>query len=153
AAAVNVPPHCPLTARQVHFQLEDAGACWLFVSTAAQLDKARQVRGQLPALRGGVVFDRAAAAEDAWSWAGFLQHGRRVLSRWAAELQRREAALGPDDLATVMYTSGTTGNPKGVMLTHGNLLSNACAAVEASPLSPECVVLGWLPFSHIYART
>src|SRR5262245_27048419 len=58
AAAVNVPPHAPLTARQVHFQLDDAGACWLFVSNRAQLDKVRQVRGQLPKLRQVVVFDR-----------------------------------------------------------------------------------------------
>src|SRR5687767_7131510 len=48
AAAVNVPPHAPLTARQVQFQLADAGACWLFVSTRAQLDKVRQVRDELP---------------------------------------------------------------------------------------------------------
>src|SRR5262245_60872500 len=58
ASAVNVPPHAPLTARQVHFQLDDAGACWLFVSNRAQLDKVRQVRGQLPKLRQVVVFDR-----------------------------------------------------------------------------------------------
>src|ERR671938_559715 len=48
AAAVNVPPHAPLTARQVHFQLADAGVCWLFVSTAEQLAKVRQVRAELP---------------------------------------------------------------------------------------------------------
>src|SRR5262245_571194 len=58
AAAVNVPPHAPLTARQVHFQLADAGVSWLFVSNRAQLDKVRQVRGQLPKLRQVVVFDR-----------------------------------------------------------------------------------------------
>ena len=63
------------------------------------------------------------------------------------------SGLGPDDLATVMYTSGTTGNPKGVMLTHGNLLSNACATNQASPREEGAVVLSWLPFSHIYART
>jgi long-chain acyl-CoA synthetase len=71
----------------------------------------------------------------------------------AAELARREAALGPDDLATIMYTSGTTGNPKGVMLTHGNLLSNVCAMLERSGQQPSDVVLSWLPYTHIYART
>src|SRR5262249_25429395 len=153
AAAVNVPPHAPLTARQIHFQLDDAGVSWLLVSTKAQLDKIRQIRGQLPNVRGLVVMDRDAIADDALSWEGFLQRGRRALPRLRAELERREAGLGPDSLATIMYTSGTTGNPKGVMLTHGNLLSNSKASFEAMPTESDDVKLTWLPFSHIYART
>src|SRR5262249_20574220 len=64
-----------------------------------------------------------------------------------------ETALGPADLATIMYTSGTTGNPKGVMLSHGNILSNVTQCLEAEPLQPDDVFLCWLPLSHIYART
>jgi long-chain acyl-CoA synthetase len=153
AAAVNVPPHAPLTARQVQFQLADAGARWLFVSTREQLDKVRQVRSELPALQGVVIFERDAAADEAMSWAGFLQRGRQALSRLAGELSQRETQLGRDDLATIMYTSGTTGNPKGVMLTHGNLLSNALAVLEIGALLPDDLLLNWLPLSHIYART
>jgi long-chain acyl-CoA synthetase len=153
AATVNVPPHAPLSARQVHFQLADAGVRWLFVSTRAQIDKVRQIRRELPDLAGVVAFDRDAAGEDAVPWASFLQRGRRALPRLRDELARREAALGAGDLATIMYTSGTTGNPKGVMLTHGNLLSNAAACNEASPRLADAVLLCWLPFSHIYART
>jgi long-chain acyl-CoA synthetase len=153
AGAVQVPLHTPLSARQVHFQLCDAGVRWLFVSDAAQLDKARQVRGELPGLEGVVVFDPACAGADAVAWDAFLDRGRRALARAGPELARREAALTPDDLATVMYTSGTTGNPKGVMLTHGNLVSNAFANLGAAPTDPADLVLCWLPLSHIYART
>lgn len=156
AAAVNVPPHAPLSARQVHFQLADAGVRWLFVSGREQREKVEQVRGELPLLQGIVCFDDNAAGDNAAGvipWAGFLQRGRRELRRLAPELTRREAALGPDDLATIMYTSGTTGNPKGVMLTHANLVSNVMSALEAQPRGPHDVVLSWLPFSHIYART
>lgn len=152
AGAVNVPPHAPLSPRQIHFQLADAEVRWLFVSTLQQLEKVRQVRHELPDLRGIVLFDRTRT-EDAQPWESFLQVGRRVLPSLRAELRRRENLLGPNDLATIMYTSGTTGNPKGVMLTHRNLLSNAWATNEASPREWDAVLLSWLPFSHIYART
>ncbi|HYV34298.1 MAG TPA: AMP-dependent synthetase/ligase [Gemmataceae bacterium] len=153
AGAVNVPPHAPLTASQIHYQLADAGVRWLFVSTREQMEKVRQIRDKLPALEGVVVFDRDALGTDNSWWPAFLQRGRGALPFRAAELKRRELSLGSDDLATIMYTSGTTGNPKGVMLTHGNLLSNAVACDDASPREPDAVVLSWLPLSHIYGRT
>ena len=155
AGAINVPPHAPLTAKQIHFQLADAEVSWLFVSNRTQLDKVLQIRAQLPLVRGIVVFDSTAIAgqADLISWGAFRQQGRRALSRLAGELARREANLGPDDLATIMYTSGTTGNPKGVMLTHGNLLSNVHATLDRSGQCPSHVVLSWLPYTHIYART
>jgi long-chain acyl-CoA synthetase len=157
AAAVNVPPHAPLTASQIEFQLADAGARWLFVSTAEQLAKVQGVLPNLPGLRGIVTFDPLAASKTSssmvHSWRGFLQRGRQLLPRLTKEVARRESLLGPDELATIMYTSGTTGHPKGVMLTHGNLVSNVAACLEVSPVAPDDLVLTWLPFSHIYART
>jgi long-chain acyl-CoA synthetase len=153
AAAVNVPPHAPLTARQVHFQLADAGVRWLIVSTRAQLDKVLQIRRELPELGGVVLLEGEAPEHGVVSWRSFLQRGRRALPRLAGELRRREEQLGPDDLATIMYTSGTTGNPKGVMLTHGNLLSNTLSSLEVMTHRPDDVVLSWLPYTHIYART
>jgi long-chain acyl-CoA synthetase len=157
AGAVTVSPHAPLTASQIHFQLSDAGVRWLFVSNRDQFAKIRQIRKQLPAVEGIVVFDRDALSDAngeavIW-WQAFLLTGAGALPFQAAELRRREQTVGSGDLATVMYTSGTTGNPKGVMLTHGNLLSNAMAMDAALPRRADDLVLGWLPLSHIYART
>lgn len=150
--AVNVTPHAPLTARQIHFQLHDAGVVWVIASSKEQMAKLRAVRRELPELRGIVVFD-PAAGDDATPWEAFKQRGRSALAKVGAELERREQTVGLDDLATVMYTSGTTGNPKGVMLTHGNLLSNAGASLEVQGYGPDDLILSWLPYTHIYART
>jgi long-chain acyl-CoA synthetase len=152
AGAVNVPSHCPLAARQVQFQLSETEACLIFVSNREQLNKILQVRGELPALRKIIIFDNEKGT-DATPWITFLQQGRQVQKKWAKELARLQATLGIEDLATIMYTSGTTGNPKGVMLTHGNLLSNAYASQDANRHEPDSILLSWLPYSHIYART
>src|SRR5262245_38540396 len=76
AGAVNVSPPAPLTARQIQYQLHDSGCVWAITSSRGQLDKLRSLRAEMPALRGIVVFDDAAAADDAVAWDAFVQHGR-----------------------------------------------------------------------------
>lgn len=153
AGAVNVPAHCGIPAPAIARQMADAGINWLFVSNSAQLTKAREAQKDIPTLNGIIVFDHSARADDAPSWQAFLQRGRRALPSLAEELERREQNLSGNDLATIMYTSGTTGNPKGVMLTHGNLLSNAVSMMELMAGEDDIVLLSWLPLSHIFART
>lgn len=153
AGAVAVTPHAPLTARQIHYQLHDSECVWAIVANGNQRDKLLQIRKELPALRGIVVFDGRAAGGEFISWRAFQQEGLRALARLTPELREREKRTNPEDLATVMYTSGTTGNPKGVMLTHANLVSNSLASLAIQPHVPDDVVLSWLPYTHIYART
>ncbi|MCS7046972.1 MAG: AMP-binding protein, partial [Gemmataceae bacterium] len=149
--------HAPLTPPQVEYQLADAGASFVFVSTAEQTAKLASVLVNLPAVRGVVCFDADAARSlsglAASSWRAFVQRGRAALATAADALRQREQRLQSDDLATIMYTSGTTGNPKGVMLTHGNLLSNVEGFHGGCQCGLHSIVLNWLPLSHIYART
>jgi long-chain acyl-CoA synthetase len=151
AGAVNVPAHNTLSAKQIFQQFIHAEISWLFVSTREQYDKIRHAPREIPGLRGMIVFDWRPG-DEAGSWQGFLTRGQQVLDRHRQELDARCRRLGPDDLATIMYTSGTTGQPKGVMLSHDNLLSNALSMMGGTEVSEESVVLSWLPFSHIYGR-
>jgi long-chain acyl-CoA synthetase len=69
------------------------------------------------------------------------------------EVEKRLARLGPDDPATIVFTSGTTGEPKGVMLSHRNLLANAAAGLTAQPVGEEDLYLSFLPLSHLFERS
>jgi long-chain acyl-CoA synthetase len=81
------------------------------------------------------------------------EHLDAALGGELAEFAAATAHIGGDELATIMYTSGTTGRPRGVMLSHGNLASNAATTAAQYPTSPEDLRLCFLPLSHIYART
>lgn len=155
AGAADVPLHAPLTSPQAAYQLQQSGCRGLFVSSQAQLDKIEAVRDQLPDLEWVVSFEpaRSDLFPRLLTWDGLLQRGQQRGAALAGDLAEREHSLSADDLATIIYTSGTTGRPKGVMLTHGNLVSNAEATVGASLSTSTDVLLSWLPYSHIYART
>ncbi len=157
AGAADVPMHAPLSPPQVQYQLAHSGARGVVVSGQAQADKVFANRDALPDLEWIAAFDPIKTPDACrlrvFSWDGLLQRGRLATEETQAEVRRRESALIRDDLATIIYTSGTTGHPKGVMLTHGNLVSNAEATLVASPVGYEDVLLSWLPYSHIYART
>src|SRR5262249_22328225 len=131
-----------------HFELADSGVRWLFVSGRAMASVAPLAK-QLPALRGIVAFDRACGAVD---WDGFLAQGTGA-SRGESERLTTLPERSRDELCCILYTSGTTGTPKGVMLTHGNILFNCEAIQKTHPRPIEGLVLSWLPLSHIFGRT
>lgn len=151
--AADVPMHAPLAPKQVEYQLGHSGARGVVVSGQAQADKVLAVAAALPDLEWIVSFEpiHTVGCLRHLTWDGLKQRGQ--LSKSLQEVEHHEAAVTRDDLATIIYTSGTTGNPKGVMLTHGNLLSNAETTAEVSGSRVDDIVLSWLPYSHIYART
>lgn len=151
--AVDVPLHAPLAPRQVTYQVGHSEARGIIVSSQAQADKVFEVLDELPLLEFLVSFEPIVAPDSrlqVLTWQS-LKHRTSRVNR--AEIQRREAGLNADSLATIIYTSGTTGNPKGVMLSHMNLLHNAQETGAISFLDEWDVLLSWLPYSHIYART
>lgn len=163
--AINVPIHAPLTGEQISWQIVDSGAKVVLLSGPAQSAKLAALKeankelvfvefdthpsqplppGVMPSLLDGIQ--------------SFLQklqeHGKSLPAA-------ADPGLDPTSVATILYTSGTTGEPKGVMLTQANLISNAVSTVEmfrADDDQPrddysDQVRLNFLPLSHIFART
>jgi long-chain acyl-CoA synthetase len=160
ARLVTVPIYPTLSGQQARFILQDSGARGLFVSDVKQAEKILAVRHLLPALEFIVVFtDEMPPAAVRGSHTvlrleGLMARGRAMASD-VAVVARYEAgieAVRTDDLLTIIYTSGTTGEPKGVMLTHGNLLSNIAAVIPVLELNTGDVALSYLPLSHVFER-
>lgn len=151
--AADVTLHAPLSESQVAFQVGHSGARGIIVSGQTQADKVYAILDELPELEFLISFDPIEPGSDRIQTLNWQELKHRASKTFQLEIRNREADLSTDSLATIIYTSGTTGNPKGVMLSHGNLLSNAAGTGEISYLEYDDVLLSWLPYSHIYART
>ncbi len=154
--AVSVPLYPTLSAPQVNALLADSGAVLVCVSNESQLDKIVAGAAHLPALRGIVTFDPCArsATMPVHALAAVQERGRAAATAEAfATLRRTADAVTPDDLATIIYTSGSSGEPKGVMLTHGNIVANLRDIPPVLPLSSGDVGLSYLPLCHAFERT
>jgi Long-chain acyl-CoA synthetases (AMP-forming) len=153
AGAIHVPMHAPLTGAQIVWQVRHSGAKVLFVSTPEQAAKLRPLGDQL----GSVAiasYDEVAeplAGKKLPTLASLKASANLAKGIEAACQTRRE--IRPDSLATILYTSGTTGEPKGVMLTQHNLASNTLATIDAFGSDEDDLRLNFLPLSHIFART
>jgi len=150
--ALNVPVYPTLPPAQVAYMLEHAEVELAFVSTADQLTKMLEVRANWPRLRRIVVFDEVPpAADGVITLREFIENGR-ALGESENDFRSRARRARPDDVATLVYTSGTTGTPKGVMLTHANLHANVHASLSGFPIGPADIALSFLPLSHVFQR-
>ena len=149
-----VPIHTTLTPLQVAYILRDSGAKVVFVSNQEQVEKAEQAFKSLTEVPRLVVFDaEAEGLPEAVRWSDFLQEGRAKAEEETLEgFRERALSIGPHEAATILYTSGTTGDPKGVVLTHNNLFSNAIALTTAIHVDETDTTLSFLPLSHILQR-
>jgi long-chain acyl-CoA synthetase len=145
--AVTVPIYETSSAEQVRFALSDSGAVAAFAETDAHADTIEQLRGELPDLRKVLRIDGSGqSALDELAETGKAKD--------AAELETRLAAIKSSDVATLVYTSGTTGRPKGCQLTHSNLLYEMRGAKSCFPalLDKGEKLLVFLPLAHVLAR-
>jgi long-chain acyl-CoA synthetase len=154
--AVTVPLYTTLTADQSAFALNDSGCRVIFLSSQQQLRKILSVLPQTR-LEKIVVMDRVdLAAADTAAPAGLCVMMDQITGQGTetldAQLEALARSIGPDDPATIVYTSGTTGTSKGAMLTHGNIASNISCSLLGFSVEPGQLSLSFLPLCHITAR-
>ncbi len=148
--AVTVPIYATSAAEQVRYILAHSGSRVVFVNTAEGAAKVAQVRQELPDLEKVVTISAGAAqGESDLTLADLCRLGRESKRGEFADLF---AGLTVDDLSSIMYTSGTTGPPKGCMLTHGNIIYICQSVSQILPLKKNDLVLSFLPLAHAMER-
>lgn len=161
---VTVTVYPTLPPDQVLHILRDSRARLAFAADAEQVEKLIEIADELPDLSTVVVFDPPGSQPSAHDGAAIATDAFRVLglealeetgraSEHHASIDEDAGRVAPEDLASLLYTSGTTGPPKGVMLTHANLYANSMQCASVLPITSEDTALSWLPLSHAFERT
>ncbi len=142
--AISVPVYPTITSSDFEYIFDHSEVKMIFVGDQTIFDKAKEVCGER-------LIYSFAQIDGAIYWEDFLAIG---VNESIAELELLKEQIQPDDLLTIIYTSGTTGRPKGVMLSHSNVLSNVISIASImTPPKGSSRVLSFLPLCHIYERT
>ena len=149
----DIPVYDTLPPNQIAYILNDAEVRLIFVSSSAQLAKVQEIWGQVPSLERAVLFDGESGDERVLTLAALEARGAaEEAAGKGGDFRERALRCSPEDIATMLYTSGTTGNPKGVLLSHNNIRSNVEACGRLFEASPEDRAVSFLPLSHILER-
>jgi long-chain acyl-CoA synthetase len=146
AGAIVVPIYPTISASDYEFVFTDAHIKVCFISGEDLCERVGPLREKLSFLEHLYSFDEISFCEN---WSKVLN---MASDEQNDELKNRMDAVKPEDLVSLIYTSGTTGNPKGVMLTHNNIMSNVLACEPRIPASFDTRALTFLPACHIYER-
>ncbi len=155
AGCVSVPIYPSYPPELIAYVANDSQARTLIVEDATQLAKALEVREKMPAVQHIVViagYEPTEPPATVLTWETLRRLGRQHRQTSPRALAERIAAGRPDDVATIVYTSGTTGPPKGVVQTHANHLAALNGSGQASAVEEGWVHLLFLPLAHAFAR-
>ena len=146
--AVTVPIYPSISSEDCVYNLENSGSKICIVSDEKLFDKINTIKSQLPELKDIFTFDDV---KDATNWKELLESGKETDSQ--QEVETIKDSISEDDLVSIIYTSGTTGKPKGVMLTHKNIVSDVLGCEDRVPhKDSKNKALSFLPLCHVYER-
>lgn len=145
--AQNVPIYPTITLEDFEYILNHSECKYCFVSDKVLLDKITSIKNKLPHLITIFTFD---TVELAHSWQEIFDLGADESNQ--QEVENLKNGIKKDDLATIIYTSGTTNRPKGVMLSHWNIISNIINCQDRLPILPGSTALSFLPVCHVFER-
>lgn len=153
AGAETVPIYQSNLGHEVEYIVNDCGASYIFAENREQLDKLLQEKSKLTKVRKVIVMDDATDGTD-WTvgWSSLMTLGAEKAEAHAQEIARRIDAVGPEDILTIIYTSGTTGKPKGVVLTHANMLYEVESVRKIGLLEGKDLQFLFLPLAHVFAK-
>jgi long-chain acyl-CoA synthetase len=155
AGLVSTPIYATSSSTQIAYLLTDAGSRVCFVEDGKQLAKVLLRRHELPLLERVVVLEPLDGADDSFvtTLSELRREGAAHLEAGGATLDAMVDGVTPDSLATLVYTSGTTGPPKGAMITHANVMATLRSLTSIIDLRPTDRFLSFLPLSHITERS
>ncbi len=152
--AVTIPFYATSSEQQIQFMINDAKIRYLFVGEQEQYDRARRVVSLCPTLERIIVFDplvRISSHDpNALYFSDFLKLGENLPRQTEVEARQKEASF--DDIANILYTSGTTGDSKGVILPHSQFHAAFEANNKCVPVNDKDRVINFLPYTHIFER-
>ena len=152
--AVTIPFYATSSEQQIQFMVNDAQIRYLFVGEQEQYDKARRIVSLCPTLERIIIYDpqvRISSHDpNAIYFSDFLKLGENLPRQTEVMQLQQEATF--DDIANVLYTSGTTGDSKGVILTHGQFHAAFEANGKCVPVNEHDRVMNFLPYTHIFER-
>lgn len=153
AAGINVPLSIRLQDNELSFRLKHSGSKYIFVSKQHE-GKVQAIRAELPELEKVIYLDGVENADDKnVDYRDLLKKGAKFREENPEQVEAVWKAIEPDDVANISYTSGTTADPKGIMLTHLNYAANVVQSNTLMDLKTEWTTLAILPWDHAFAHT
>lgn len=152
--AITIPFYATSSEQQIKYMIQDAQVRILFVGEQEQFEKARRIFALCPSLERVIIFDRSVQIGEQDSFAlyfeDFIALGEDVPHQ--TEVEERWAAANDEDICNILYTSGTTGDSKGVVLTYGQYHAAMIANYQCVPIRESDRVMDFLPITHIFER-